>query len=187
MTREDLQKIVEGISDEQTGKILDAHSADIGKVKKDYDTLKAELAAAQKKIKDYETEIGGLRDSMGEAEKLQEKIEELQKTIDDRKAADDAARENKQLLDRFGKAIGEAQFLNEFTKEGVFTEFKAAVADESNAGKSDSEIYAALVENRDNLFIPEGGIPGVVSPGSDSASEIDNDVREIMGLPPIKN
>lgn len=186
MTREDLQKIVEGISDEQIGKILDTHSADIGKAKRNYDELKAELETAQKKITDYETEIGGLRESVGEAEKLQEKIDKLQKDIDDRKAAEDAAKENKQLLDRFGKAIGEAQFLNEFTKEGVFTEFKAAVADESNTGKSDEEIYKSLVENRDNLFMPEGGIPEIVPPSGGGGTEIDNDVREIMGLPPLK-
>ena len=175
-----------GLDDEVIDKIFAENGKDVNAAKSSVDELKAELETAQKKITDYETEIGGLRESVGEAEKLQEKIDKLQKDIDDRKAAEDAAKESKQLLDRFGKAIGEAQFLNEFTKEGVFTEFKAAVADESNTGKSDEEIYKSLVESRDNLFMPEGGIPEIVPPSGGGGTEIDNDVREIMGLPPLK-
>lgn len=188
MTRDELKGIIEGISDEQLKKILDINSADIGKAKADFETVKGQFDEAQKKITDYETEIEGLRDSTGEAEKLKERVKELQKTIDDRKAADEAAEQDRKLSDRFGAAIGEAKFLNEFTKNGLFSEFKAAIADKSNEGKSDKEIYEGLIKDRDNLFLPKDGIPSVVSAtGGVDAVNNDSDIREIMGLPPLKN
>ena len=55
MTREEIKKIVEGITDEQLKAILDINSADIGKAKKDYDTIKSEndtLKADKKSLED---------------------------------------------------------------------------------------------------------------------------------------
>ena len=42
MTREDLKRIIERITDEQLKSILYINTADIGKAKKDYETIKSE-------------------------------------------------------------------------------------------------------------------------------------------------
>ena len=187
MTREDLRGFVEGITDEQLKRILDINSSDIGKAKSEVDDLKKNLEAAQNKVSEYEGEISTLKESLGDTEKMQQKIDFLQKTIDDRKAEDDAVAAEKAIKGRFDAACGEAEFLNDFTREGLFNEFKTALSDEKNASKSDAEIYKAITEGKDNLFMPEDGIPGVVSSttGSGSAAT-DADVREIMGLPPLE-
>ena len=42
MTRDELKKIIEGITDEQIKLILDINSTNTGKAKGDYDTIKSE-------------------------------------------------------------------------------------------------------------------------------------------------
>lgn len=186
MTRDDLRGIIEGITDDQLKKILDINSADIGKVKGDLDKMKGDLETANGKIADYEKEIGTLKESVGNAEAMKKKIDELQASIDERKKADEAAAADADMKNRFDTVCGDAKFLNEFTKNGLFNEFKTALGDEANKTKSDKDIYEAITDGKDNIFEPDGGIPGVVSGTGGSSSATDNDIREIMGLPPIK-
>ena len=120
MTQNDVRTIFDGATDAQIKSILDINTADIGKAKKDFDTLRTELDNAKSKVSEYEAEIGGLRDSVDEAEKLKTKVEELQKAIDDRKAADEKAEREKAVSVRFDAACGDAKFLNDFTRAGTF-------------------------------------------------------------------
>ncbi len=187
MTREDLRGIVEGITDEQLKRILDINTSDIGKAKGEVENLQKELKTANDKVAEYEGEISTLKESLGDTEKMQKKIDDLQKNIDDRKAEDEAAAAEKAVKGRFDAVCSEANFLNDFTRAGVFNEFKAALSDEANASKSDAEIYKAITEGKDNLFMLKGGFPEVVSSTTGSGSTAtDADVREIMGLPPIE-
>jgi len=188
MTRDDLRGIIEGITDEQLKAILDIHSSDIGKVKGNLETVQTELEEAKTKIGEYETEIGSLKESLGDAEALQKKIDDLQADIDARKQADEAAAAENSLKNRFADVCGEAKFLNDFTRDGLFNEFKTALTDEANNSKSDKDIYDAITKNKENIFAPADGIPGVVSstPGGGAAAT-DAEVREVMGLPPIKS
>ena len=50
MKREDVKKIIEGITDEQLKAILDLNGADINKTKGEYDTLKGEFDTAKETI-----------------------------------------------------------------------------------------------------------------------------------------
>lgn len=187
MTREDLRGIIDGITDEQLKSILDINTADIGKAKGDLEKVQTELENAKTKIGEYETEIGNLKESLGDAEALQKKIDDLQADIDARKQADEAAAAENALKGRFDTVCGEAKFLNDFTRAGLFNEFKTALSDDSNKSKSDKEIYEAITEGKDNLFMPDDGIPGIVSSTlGDGTSATDADVRAIMGLPPLE-
>lgn len=186
MTRDDLRGIIEGITDDQLKKILDINSTDIGKAKADLDKAKSDLETANNKIADYEKEIGTLKESVGNAKEMQKKIDTLQASIDERKKADEAAEAEAAMKDRFDAVCGETKFLNEFTRNGLFNEFKTALADEANKTKSDKDIYEAITNGKDNIFEPEGGIPGVVSGTGGAPAVGDNDIREIMGLSPLK-
>ncbi len=187
MTRDDLRGIIEGITDEQLKKILDIHSADIGKAKGDVESIKTELENANKKIGEYETEIGNLKESLGDAKELQKKFDDLQADIDARKKADEAAAAENALKARFDTACGESKFLNDFTRAGLYSEFKTALSDEANAGKSDKDIYEAITNGKENIFMPEDGLPGVAAGSSGGGTAAtDAEVREIMGLPPLE-
>ncbi len=184
MTREELRGIVEGISDEQLKKILDINSFDIGKAKNGAEALKAALEEAMLSLKQREAEVEQLKIGQCEADEMREKINELQKVIDQKNEAEERAKSENALNTRFGLAAEGMDFVNDFTRRGVFEQFKDAVLDEKNAGKSDSEIYEALTTGRENLFVPQGGIPAAVSLTNGFGGNItDGDVREIMGLP----
>lgn len=186
MTRDDLRGIIEGITDEQLKAILDINSSDIGKAKGNLGAVQTELDNAKTKISEYETEIGNLKNSLDDAEKLRRQIDTLQADINARKEADEAAAAENALMDRFNKVCNEAKFLNDFTRAGLFNEFKASLSDEANTGKSDEQIYEAITAGKENIFMPDGGLPSAVSSTGNNAVGEDNEVRAIMGLPPLE-
>ena len=76
-------------------------------------------------------------------------------------------------MNRFDKAHEEAgkgaKWLNDFTREGVFTQFEKALADDANKGKSDVQIYTTLTQDekgiKAGLYQPQAtGSGGYVPP-----------------------
>ena len=173
MTREDIKKHFPEATEEQISGLLDINSKDIGKHKKAADDASAELKTA--------------KDTIAELEKNKQDTAALQKTIDDYKAADEkrqadakAAADRAERLGRFDKAHGEAskdrKWLNDFTKDGVFSQFEKALTDEANKGKSDIDIYKSLVNDekgvKPGLFEAQvsGGMSGMGgNPSGDAA------------------
>lgn len=187
MKRDELKGIIPEITDEQLTKVLDINTTDIGKAKTDYTDLKAKYDAEVKTRQGLEADIQKLKDSAADTEGLNNKIADLQKEIDDRKAADEQAVKDKAMADRFGAAIGEKKFLNEFTQKGVLEEFKAALADKANQGKSDADVFAGIVKDRDGIFANPNPIGGTPPAGSADQAKLDiNNARAVMGLPPEK-
>lgn len=164
MKQDELKGIIPEITKEQITQILDINTADIGKAKTDYTDLKAKYDDEVKTRQGLETDIQKLKDGAEDAAGLNKKIADLQKEIDDRKTADEQAVKDKAMADRFGAAIGEKKFLNDFTRNGVLGEFKTALDDKANEGKSDADVFASLIKDREGLFEnpnPIGGTPGV--------------------------
>lgn len=118
---------------------------------------KGKLTEQTDKVKELNGTIANLEKQVEELkeadpEALQKKIDELQKNIDDRKKADEDAEKESRLSERFNAATGDKKFINDFTKNGVLGEFKKALDNEENKGKSDKEIYEDLVKDRDGIF-----------------------------------
>lgn len=173
MTREDIKKHFPEATDAQISALLDINSKDIGKHKTAAETASADLKKANDTIK--------------ELEKNAKDTDALQKTIDDYKAADEkrqadakAAAERSERLSRFEKAHGEAskdrKWLNDFTRDGIFSQFEKALADDANKGKSDVQIYNSLVNDekgvKPGLFEAQvsGGMSGMGgNPSGDAA------------------
>ncbi len=187
MTRDELRGIIEGITDEQLKTVLGINSKDISKAKGNLEDVKTQLEIANTKLGEYEAEIKELKDDLADSEAVKTKLEDLEKDIATRKEADEKAALENSFKERFAAVCGEVKFLNDFTKNGIFTEFKTALADDANKSKSDDDIYKAITEGKENIFIPADGIPGVMGKtGPDGNYGTDADVREIMGLPPVK-
>ena len=177
MTREDIKKHFPEATDEQISGLLDINSKDIGKHKTAAETASADLKKA--------------KDTIEELEKNAKDAAALQKTIDDYKAADEkrqadakAAAERTERMSRFDKAHGEASkdrnWLNDFTKDGVFSQFEKALTDEANKGKSDIDIYKSLVNDekgvKPGLFEAQvsGGMSGMGNNPSGDAAWLQN-------------
>ena len=90
MKREDLEAL--GLSKEQIDKVLDMHHEEYDPVKKDLDTVNADLAAEKEKTSTQETTIAGLKKDLGEFKDadvsgMKQKIEDLEKDIQTKDAA----------------------------------------------------------------------------------------------------
>lgn len=152
MTREDIRKIVDGITDEQLGKILDINSKDIGRAKGKSDELEKEIQRLSDDIKTKDETISNLKENLGNNKKLQEKIDEYERAESKRKEEEKKANEEKDFANRFDALEGEKKFINELTKKGIYEEFKEAILKEENKGKGDREVFETLIKDRANIF-----------------------------------
>lgn len=177
MTREDIKKHFPEATDAQISALLDINSKDIGKHKTAAETAQTELKTA--------------KDTIENLEKNAKDAAALQKTIDEYKAADEkrqadakAAAERAERLSRFEKAHGEAskdrKWLNDFTRDGIFSQFEKALTEDANKGKSDVQIYNSLVNDekgvKPGLFEAQvsGGMSGMGGNPSGDAAWLQN-------------
>lgn len=176
MTREDLRKVFENATDEQISQVLDINSADIGRAKKKLEDniagLTAELTSVSDKLKAYDgVDLDALRQQLAAYEQVeQQRKQEAQQ------------QEHERLLhERFDKLNGDRQYINEFTKNGVYGMFKAELDKQENQGKSDAEIYGALVKDKDGIFANPNA-PQAIPPAGGSPVDDMSVMRAAMGL-----
>ena len=187
MTRDEIRGIVEGISDEQLKKILDINSQDVGRAKGSVSELQKALEEAETENALIKDKLSWFENSQCEAEEMKSEIERLQKVIEENEKSRETEKAEADLAKRFNTATGGKEFVNKYTQNGLFAEFRDAVAEEKNAGKSDAEIYSTLIEGRENIFVPDNDVPiAVASTLGFGGAVTDSDVREIMGLPAFK-
>ncbi len=114
--------------------------------------------------------ISELEKNKGDISALQAELDNYKQEKTNRENAEKEAAANAALMERFDKLHGERNYINEFTKNGVFSEFKDALSKEENNSKSDADIFAELVKDRDGIFAnpnPGVDIPGMGNKGNE--------------------
>ncbi len=140
-------------------------------VGENYRTI-AEVQKKNDRITELETQNGELSEQIKAFDGDKSKLEELQNKVADYEKAEQKRKEEQQaaelensMCERFKGLNGEHKYINEYTEKAVFEDFKSAVADKANAGKSDAEIYSQLVkdkniyQNPQQVVIPPVGPP----------------------------
>lgn len=155
MTRDDIKKQFPEATDAQISALLDINSRDIGKHKTAAETAAADLKKAN--------------DTIADLEKNAKDATALQKTIDDYKAAEEKRKADEQAAaaraeheNRFNQVLGDREFAHEYIRQGVFSDFEKALADEKNKGKGDADIFDALTKDDKGV---EPGLFKVQTPG----------------------
>lgn len=169
MTREDIRNTFEGATDAQINRLLDIHSADIGRVRAEGARHKSDLDAANATIEQLRTEAGKAAD-------LQKKIDEIEMRDAERAEAEKAAKAREALEKRFNTVSGDKQYIHDMVRAGVLEDFGKAIADEANTGKSDADIFDALTKDKgffksSNPPGNMGGIGGVSGDDNDALSD----------------
>ena len=191
MTREDLQKVIPEITEENLNKIMKLHGDATNKLKGENERLTGELQTAKTTIDTYEKKIKEFEAE--DVDGMKQKIKNLETDIQKRKDEEAEAERINNLSERFKGAFGGKEWINDFTRDGIKAKFIDAVSDKSNAGKSDSDIFNALVQDEkgnyiDGLFKSEG--PQIDIPGINNNSGMGDmataDLRAAMGLPAEK-
>ncbi len=161
MTRENLKKIIEGITDEQINAVLDINTTDIGKAKKDYDDLTKRVDTLEGEKKDLEGTITDLKYNAKDGEdykKLYENLKgDIEKKEKEEKEAKEKAERDANILNRYNAvAVDKNGKPLEWTHEAIKTDylhkFAKALEDSANAGKSDADIFKTLTQDDGTAF-----------------------------------
>lgn len=155
-----------GIAEDVISKIMAENGKDIEATKAKF----ADYEAIKSTVKTYETEIANLKTAETDNVKLKADIETLKQQIKEKEEADKAAIYEKNMQERFNNVVGEKQFINPMTKDGIYSAFKAEIEKPENNGKGDAVIFETLTKDKANIFAnpnPGVDIPGI---GAGSAS-----------------
>ena len=187
MTREELKGIIEGITDEQLKSILDIHTADIGKVKKENETLKEENTTLKNGKKDLDDKIKKLTDDANDNADYKKQLEDLRKEIKDKEDADKRAKEDAELTNAITAVFGDKTFTSDYVRNGIIADMKTEIAKPENKGKGYAEIFEVLTKDKDGIFAnPNPGVP-LPGMGKVNMTEVSEDTaRAVMGLAPKK-
>lgn len=192
MKREDIKKIFPDATEEQLKGLLDINTADIGKAKGEFEAVKADLEKANGTLKEYETTIADMKKSAEGNEDFKKKFEDLEQRIADEKAeAEKKAKEEAEEAEysnRFKTVVGEQKWRDALTEKAVYAEFKTALQDETNKGKGDKDILAALTQDKEYFAKDPARVPAFSRGTGFAGGEVDDAaVRAAMGLSPKKD
>lgn len=116
---------------------------------KKVEKLTEQVNTANDTIKDLNSKLEDA--SKVDVKALQDRIKEFEDAEETRKQNEIALKEAEALKNRFTPLKGENKFLNEGTESWIFGEFKNALSLEENKGKSDVDIYAAIIKDK-NIY-----------------------------------
>ena len=159
MTRDDIRRTFPEATDEQINGLLNIHSADIGRARGNATQLQADLDAANQTITQ-------LRTTAGEVETLRQQVQTFQQQEQQRQQAEQAAQARRQLLSRMDAVLNGRQFIVDELRDLVADRFQAALSDQANVGRSDADVFEALVRDKGYFKSQapgsggEGGMPG---------------------------
>lgn len=186
MTREEIRKIVEGITDEQLKAILDINSKDIGKAKQDYETIKVRVETLEADKQSLEGQISELSEKSSTAEEYKSQLEKLQKEIKDKEEADKAAAEDAALTEAITAAFGDKKFTSDYVKNGIIADMKAEIAKPENKGKGYVELFESLTKDKEGIFENPNKPANMTRMGNIDGNASENAMRAVMGLAPNK-
>lgn len=121
------------------------------------DTIMAEygklVTKDKEELQSLKGEILSLRETSKNAIDLQDKYEKLTKQIEQDNAEKKAKAEQDNLNKNILEAIGDRQFINEYTKNSIIDEVKTALNNEANIGKSAKDLLDEITNGKDKIFI----------------------------------
>lgn len=121
------------------------------------DTIMAEygklVTQDKEELQSLKGEILSLQETSKNAIELQERYNELTEIIEQDYAEKKAKERNDILTKNINEAIGDKQFVNEYTKNSIINEIKNALEDEANEGKSAKDLFAEITNGKDDLFV----------------------------------
>lgn len=177
MKREDVTKVFANATSEQIDSILNINSADIGKAKKDYDTIKAELDTAKQQITDINTQYENLKTANASAEEYKTKYNEL--VADNQRRAEEQAAKDLITAERaeFDKyfADNKKEWYNQMTADGYFEKFRTAKTADENKTKTTADILHDLTKDDATAFKgvnPDVNIGGAKNIGNDNGNRL---------------
>lgn len=142
----------EGLTKDQIkGIIAEASKMTTNEVNKIKTELEKEIAEKDEVIKSLNEDIKK-SPSADELENLKSKIADYETKEKERKEQEDKKIFEENLNKNVLEAIGDAEFVNERTKNAIINEVKIALQDKANVGKSAKDIFETITKNSTDIF-----------------------------------
>ena len=112
----------------------------------------------KEEINEYKTTIDDLKEQIknapksDELESLKGKIADYEQKEADRIAKQKAKEEDDILTKNIVEVIGDKKFVNDYTKNSIINEVKAALKDNANLGKSAKDLFEQITNGKDGIF-----------------------------------
>ena len=175
MTREDIRRAFPEATEEQINNLLNIHSADIGRARGNATQLQADLQQAQADLAAARQENAQLQATAGTVQQLQQQVQQYQQQEQQRQQAEQAAQARQQLLSRMDAVLNGRQFIVDELRDLVADRFQAALGEQANVGRSDADVFEALVRDKGYFRSQapgsggEGGMPGPADLGGNDS------------------
>lgn len=103
-------------------------------------------------LNESNTRIKNLQDTLTQKEtevaQLTEKYKDYDTILNERNALTEEKAE-KARQERFSVVLGENKPKNDYTREGLYNAFNAAIAKEENAEKTDADIFTSIIDGKE--------------------------------------
>lgn len=139
---------IESEKEKELTKAVAANYKTINEFNSVTEKLRTEIGEKETAISELNDQIKGLSDT-SELDDLKQKVKSYEDAENTRKADEEKRKAYDADKQRFDKLKGENEYYNEGTEKWVFEDFRKAITADENKGKSDSEIYEALVKDKD--------------------------------------
>lgn len=133
-------------------KIMAEHGKAITENKDKLQTLEQEKNELETKVKNYETKITDLNSKVDNSSKIQKELDDLKKSIEEENNKKAAEQKDSIMTQNILNSIGDKQFINDYTKNAIISEVKAAISDEKNAGKSTKDLFDEITKDKEGIF-----------------------------------
>lgn len=114
--------------------------------------LKEQIDEYKNNEANYKTKIDELSSMSDDNQKIQEELNTLKQQIAEKEANEKAKKDDEMLTNNIMAAIGDRQFVNDYTKNAVINDIKAALKDNANGGKSAKDLFEELTKNKSDIF-----------------------------------
>lgn len=142
----------EGLTKDQIkGIIAEASKMTTNEVNKIKTELEKEIVEKDEVIKSLNEDIKK-SPSADELENLKSKIADYETKEKERKEQEDKKNFEENLNKNVLEAIGDAEFVNERTKNAIINEVKTALQDKANVGKSAKDIFENITKDSTDIF-----------------------------------
>lgn len=140
------------LSQEEIKSILAEHGKSVKtETEKVENNMKKENEDLKATIDDLKEQINKAPKS-DEIESLKSKIADYETKEKERKEEEDKKIFEENLNKNVLEAIGDAEFVNERTKNAIINEVKTALQDKANVGKSAKDIFEAITKDSTDIF-----------------------------------
>lgn len=122
------------------------------------------------KIETYETKIKEMEELTKDNADWKTKFEELDAQIKEQEAKQEADRVEAEFNERFENLLDGKKFANDYTRKGLYSQFKEQLNLKENKGKGDKEIFDSLTKDINGLFESDNKVADMPEMG-DSTTE----------------